>query len=143
VTKTFAELIVAVEPDDDGKKLRRIRVHDLRHGAASLLLASGADMALVSKRLGHSSISITTDTYSHLLDGVGRQAANRAAALVPRKRDQRDQTTGPDEAGDHPPESAGGRTPGEEETPQVRTGAPPGTRTPNPLVKSQLLCQLS
>jgi hypothetical protein len=97
VTKTFAELIDAVEPDDDGKKLRRIRVHDLRHGAASLLLASGADMALVSKRLGHSSISVTTDTYSHLLDGVGRQAANQAAALVPRKRDQRDQTTGPDD----------------------------------------------
>jgi integrase len=134
VTKKFAELIDAVEPDDDdGRKLRRIRVHDLRHGAASLLLASGADMALVSKRLGHSSISITTDTYSHLLEGVGREAANRAAALVPRKRDQ---ATDPKGAGDqsvtNPPESAGGRRPGEEETPRSevvrREGIEPPTR---------------
>jgi hypothetical protein len=93
-------------------------------------------MALVSKRLGHSSISITTDTYSHLLEGVGREAANRAAALVPRKRDQRDQVTDPKGAGDqsvtNPPESAGGRTPGEEETPRSelvrRQGLEPRTR---------------
>jgi integrase len=60
------------------------RLHDLRHLAASLMLASGAPLALVSKRLGHSSITITADTYQHLFDGVGRDAAERAAALVPR-----------------------------------------------------------
>jgi hypothetical protein len=42
------------------------------------------DIGPVSKILGHSSIAITADTYSHLLDGVGREAAERAAALVPR-----------------------------------------------------------
>lgn len=65
--------------------LRPIRLHDLRHGSASLQLAAGIPIAVVSKRLGHSSIAITSDTYSHLLDGVGRQAAEAAAALVPRE----------------------------------------------------------
>ncbi|WP_413252957.1 tyrosine-type recombinase/integrase [Streptomyces brevispora] len=61
-------------------------MHDLRHGQASLMLAAGVDMAIVSKRLGHSTITITSDTYSHLLGGVGRDAADRASALVPRAR---------------------------------------------------------
>jgi integrase len=43
-----------------------------------------APLPLVSKRLGHSSIAITADTYQHLLEGVGREAAERAAALNPR-----------------------------------------------------------
>jgi Phage integrase family len=64
--------------------LRDVRLHDLRHGQASLMLAAGVSMAVVSKRLGHSSIAITSDTYSHLLEGVGRDAAERASALVPR-----------------------------------------------------------
>jgi integrase len=59
--------------------LRRVRLHDLRHGRASLLLASGTDIAIVSKLLGHSSIAITSDTYSHVLAGVGREAAEPAA----------------------------------------------------------------
>jgi integrase len=49
------------------------------------MLAAGVDLAVVSNRLGHSSISITSDTYSRLLEGVGRQAAERVAALVPRR----------------------------------------------------------
>ena len=49
-------------------------------------LTAGIDIGLVSNILGHSSIAITADTYSHLLDGVGREAAERAAALVPRAR---------------------------------------------------------
>jgi integrase len=48
-----------------------VRLHDLRHGRASLMLAVGIDIALVSKMLGHSSITVTADTYSHLLEGVG------------------------------------------------------------------------
>jgi hypothetical protein len=43
-----------------------------------------------SNRLGHSSIGITADTYSHLLKNVGRGAAESASALIPRK--QRDQS---------------------------------------------------
>jgi integrase len=64
--------------------LSRKRLHDLRHGAASLQLAAGVPLAIISKRLGHSSINITADTYSHLLEGAGREAAERTAALVPR-----------------------------------------------------------
>lgn len=45
--------------------LPRKRLHDLRHGSASIQLAAGVALAVVSKRLGHSSISITADTYSH------------------------------------------------------------------------------
>ena len=77
VTKRFAQLVSAAG-------LRPIRLHDLRHGQASLMLAAGVPIAVVSKRLGHSTISLTSDTYSHLLQGVGRDAAERAAALVPR-----------------------------------------------------------
>jgi integrase len=79
VSKRFHDLAAAAG-------LRQTRLHDLRHGWASLLLASGTDIALVSKLLGHSSIGITSDTYSHLLEGVGRDAAQRASALVPRTR---------------------------------------------------------
>ncbi|MFI9629196.1 tyrosine-type recombinase/integrase [Streptomyces sp. NPDC052042] len=64
----------------------RCRADDLRHGQASLMMAAGVELSVVSKRLGHSSISITNDTYSHLLGGVGRDAAERASSLVPRRR---------------------------------------------------------
>ena len=64
------------------------RLHDLRHGSASLRLAAGVALAVVSKRLSHSTIALIADTYSYLLEGVGRDAAERAAALVPRSRVQ-------------------------------------------------------
>jgi integrase len=41
---------------------RQIRLHDLRHGSASLQLAAGIPMAVVSKRLGHTSLAITAVT---------------------------------------------------------------------------------
>jgi integrase len=77
VTKRFRDLTIEAG-------LRPVRLHDLRHGQASLMLAAGVPLAVVSKRLGHSSITITSDTYSHLLEGVGRQAAEAASGLVPR-----------------------------------------------------------
>jgi integrase len=77
VTKRFSEL--AAEAG-----LRHVRLHDLRHGQASLMLAAGVSMPVISKRLGHSTLSLTSDTYSHLLEGVGRDAAERASALIPR-----------------------------------------------------------
>jgi hypothetical protein len=70
--------------------LRRAHLHDLRPGAASLRLATGTDIAVVSRALGHSSVSITSDTYSHLLAGAGKRAAEAAMAIVP--RNQRDHT---------------------------------------------------
>lgn len=46
--------------------VKQIRVHDFRHSCASLLINQGASIALVSKYLGHSNISITLNTYTHL-----------------------------------------------------------------------------
>lgn len=68
-----------------GAPLPAVRFHDLRHLQASLLLAAGVPLALVSKRLGHSSVQVTSDTYAHMLDGVGAQAATAAASLIPRR----------------------------------------------------------
>ena len=47
--------------------LKSIRLHDFRHSHATYLINNGADMLAVSKRLGHSSIAITIDTYTHLM----------------------------------------------------------------------------
>lgn len=47
--------------------LRRIRFHDLRHTYASLMINEGANLKFVSRQLGHSSIQITLDRYSHLI----------------------------------------------------------------------------
>ena len=59
-----------------------MRLHDLRHLAASLQLASGTDIAIVSKRLRHSTIKLTSDTHSHLVGGAGKRAAEASAVLV-------------------------------------------------------------
>ncbi|WP_127934014.1 tyrosine-type recombinase/integrase [Nonomuraea polychroma] len=61
-----------------------IRLHDLRHGAATLSLAAGNDMKTTSTMLRHSSISITADLYTAVLPDVARAAAEASAALVPR-----------------------------------------------------------
>jgi hypothetical protein len=55
-----------------------------RHGAATLALAGGADLKTVSEMLGHSTITITADTYASVLPEVARSAAEAAARLVPR-----------------------------------------------------------
>jgi integrase len=78
VTRHFARLIKAAG-------LPPIRVHDLRHGAATLALASGVEMKVVQEMLGHSSITITADTYTSVLPQVARAAAQAAADLVPRR----------------------------------------------------------
>lgn len=61
-----------------------IRFQDLRHLSASLQIAAGVPIAVVSKRLGHSTISVTVDIYGHLLGEANQQAADAAAALVAR-----------------------------------------------------------
>jgi len=121
ITKRFKELTKAAG-------VRPVRLHDLRHGAASLRMAAGVEMGVISKVLGHSSISITNDTYGHLLAGVGKDAAEKASKLVPRNR--RDQSV---------TSAAKTAAPEESET-AVHAGqesAPPGTRTPNPRIKSR------
>jgi integrase len=51
--------------------------HDLRHGAASLLLAQGASMRVVMEQLGHSQIALTMNTYAHIAPALMRDAADR------------------------------------------------------------------
>ncbi|HHX45975.1 MAG TPA: site-specific integrase [Brevibacterium sp.] len=61
--------------------LPRIRLHDLRHTSASLGLAAGESLVEVSRRLGHSSIGITADVYTHVDTDLARNSAQRRAAL--------------------------------------------------------------
>lgn len=63
-----------------------IKLHDLGQRAASLGIAEGVPIEVVSKRLGHSSMSVTADIYGHLIEGVGHQAEEMLAALAPRVR---------------------------------------------------------
>jgi hypothetical protein len=62
--------------------LPRIRLHDVRHIYASAALAAGIPAKVVSERLGHASIAITMDTYSHLLPGLDAEAAGTVARLI-------------------------------------------------------------
>jgi integrase len=57
--------------------LPRVRFHDLRHSCASFLLAQGVSARAVMDVLGHSQISLTLDTYSHVLPGVREDAAEK------------------------------------------------------------------
>lgn len=58
-------------------------VLDSSGGGTEVDVAANVPLVVVSKRLGHSGIALTADTYSHLLKGVDRQAAEGAAALLP------------------------------------------------------------
>ena len=59
-----------------------LRFHDLRHTYASLLLANGAPMKYVQHQLGHSSIKMTMDLYTHLLSEVNEQCVNLLDNIV-------------------------------------------------------------
>jgi integrase len=59
-----------------------VRLHDLRHGAASLAIAAGAELKTIQDQLGHSSIALTADTYISVLPEVARKAAENTATLV-------------------------------------------------------------
>jgi integrase len=62
--------------------LRPVRVHDMRHGYASALLAAGLSMKVISERLRHAGIGITADLYTHLSPEVDRAAAESGAAFI-------------------------------------------------------------
>jgi integrase len=59
-----------------------IRLHDLRHGAASLMLAAGVAMKVVQETLGHTSSAFTADTYTSVFPEVAKAAAEKTAALL-------------------------------------------------------------
>jgi integrase len=193
LSRTFRRLA-----DEAG--LPPVRLHDLRHGAATLALAAKVDLKVVQDMLGHSSIVLTADTYTSVLPEVARKAAEDVASLIiaagclvpgttrprqperlghcgtrrqgsgshahpsrqvgrPRRADpdinknrlsgtvpawRRNVHTMQQPALGHPaiPRPTSAHTGPEMKTtwgakPRVRTGAPPGTRTPNPRIKSR------
>jgi integrase len=77
VSDLFARLIAEAG-------LPPIRLHDLRHGAATLMLAADVDIKVVSDTLGHSDSRITRDIYQSVLDDLAREAAEAVVKLVPR-----------------------------------------------------------
>ncbi|MER5536889.1 tyrosine-type recombinase/integrase [Streptomyces mirabilis] len=79
VTDLFERLVAASD-------LPPIRLHDLRHGAPTLMLAADIDIKIVSDTLGHSDTRITRDIYQSVLPHVGKNAAEATAKLVPLQR---------------------------------------------------------
>jgi integrase len=65
-----------------GADLPKIRLHDLRHSYASAALAAGVPAKVISERLGHATIAVTMDIYSHVLPGLDREAADTVARLI-------------------------------------------------------------
>lgn len=57
-----------------------VRLHDCRHSAATIQLEAGIDMKIVQENLGHASIAITADVYSHVMDRLRQQAADQYEA---------------------------------------------------------------
>jgi integrase len=80
-----------VDPDNFAKAFLRLcksaglghwHPHEARHSAASVMLAQGVPLEVVSEILGHSSIYVTKDVYGHLAEGAKRDAAERMAAVL-------------------------------------------------------------
>ncbi len=63
-------------------ELPEIRFHDLRHGHATMLLELGEDLKVISERLGHSTITLTADTYSHVREKLQREASNKLDGVL-------------------------------------------------------------
>jgi integrase len=70
--------------------LPRLRTHDLRHTAATLMFQMGVHPKVVQEQLGHSSISTTLDLYSHVIEGMHRDAAERLDGLFQTPPDERE-----------------------------------------------------
>ncbi len=62
-----------------------IRLHDLRHTAASLWLSAGQNPKIVSEALGHAKVAITLDTYAHVIPSQRRALAEAMDAIVDRR----------------------------------------------------------
>src|SRR5262249_31850758 len=69
--------------------LPQIRFHDLRHSHATHMLASNVHPKVVQERLGHSSIAITLDTYSHVMPNMQADAAATVDAVFQAALDKR------------------------------------------------------
>jgi integrase len=75
VSKQFKALLKTAE-------LTPLRIHDLRHSCATLLLAQGVNARTIMETLGHSQISLTLNTYSHVLPELQREAAAKLNGVL-------------------------------------------------------------
>ena len=107
--------------------LRRIRIHDLRHTHATLMLKAGIHPKVVSERLGHANIGITLDIYSHVLPGLQEAAAGKFDRIF--EVDER--------------ENSDANVSKMLANSDDLACEPCGTRTHDTLIKSQVLYQLS
>ncbi|MDO8677217.1 MAG: site-specific integrase [Acidobacteriota bacterium] len=77
VTRAFKSILVS-------QGLPTIRIHDLRHSCATLLLVQGVSPRVVMETLGHSQVSLTLNTYSHVLPALQEDAASKMDAILSR-----------------------------------------------------------
>jgi integrase len=75
VNKQFKRLLKMAE-------LPSIRIHDLRHSCATLLLAQGVDVRTIMETLGHFQVSLTLNTCSHVLPRLQKDAAARMDVIL-------------------------------------------------------------
>lgn len=85
VTKSHLEKEIKRGADIAG--LTPIRVHDLRHSHASLLISQGVNVAVISRRLGHKSIKTTLNIYAHMFDKDAKEAADMMDKLYNSEED--------------------------------------------------------
>ena len=107
--------------------LKDIRIHDLRHTHATLMLKAGVHPKIVSERLGHANIGITLDIYSHVLPGLQEAAAERFDRIFEVDANENS-------------EPNVSKMLANEDGSECR---PYRSRTCDTLIKSQVLCQLS
>ncbi len=90
IRRSFEPMLRSIQAkvDEEAAKAGRladrfpaIRFHDLRHTAATMMLELGVQPKVVQERLGHASIAVTMDTYSHVMPSMQREAADRVDAL--------------------------------------------------------------
>ncbi|WP_443073237.1 tyrosine-type recombinase/integrase [Streptomyces sp. S465] len=93
LSQTFDRLIKKLN-------LPPVRLHDLRHCAATLSLAAGIHMKKIQALLGHSSYSLTADTYTSVLPQFEKAEAEAPVALVPRAEKPQEPPSAPESASD-------------------------------------------
>jgi len=81
-SRRFLAAVVSARRELGEDKLSRIRLHDLRHTHATLLLRDGVPIKVVSERLGHANAMITLGVYTHVMPGMQAEAAARFGALL-------------------------------------------------------------
>ncbi len=80
--RRFTGQVAQARPGLGDERLPVIRLHNLRHTRATLVLGDGVPVKVVSERLGHASATITFTVSQHVHPGMGREAVDRFAALL-------------------------------------------------------------